>query len=575
MDQHLKIRPYTAWQLIRMYWESEHRFFAYGLLAVVLFFTIILVGFDVLFTTWYNYFYDALQDYDVRATLQLLAIFCFMAAVYIVLYVYRFYIQAYLGLKWRQWLTKEFLDRWLARRSYYHLESFDIQTDNPDQRIQEDIQNLVLNSLNLIVGLVSSIVTIFAFVLVLWELSGILTIPLGPLGTLHIPGYLVWVGMLYNILGTWITFKLGRPLIMLNFEQQRREANFRFAAIDVRSHSEHVALYRGEDNEKNILQKIFSGVLDNWYAIIIRQKLLFWFTASYNQIAVLVPLAVVLPNYFNKVFKLGGFVQSIAAFGKIQDALSFLVNSYTTIAEWRATIRRLLTFLNHMYELDVTVKQKNHIQFLPNPQNKIITKDLNIQTPKGLSLLKNIAEQFEHGKHYVIKGPSGVGKSTFVRTLAGIWPFGQGEISLPDKKNIMFLPQTPYMPLGSLKDALLFPDKLVSVKNSDLEKLLDCCDLPHLKNRLLDVERWGELLSPGELQRISVLRLLLHKPDWAFMDESTSSLDLAHEKQVFQLLKEKLPTCSVVSVGHRPSLDEYHDVEIDLSKYARTSSNSR
>ncbi len=568
MDQHLEPKRYTAWQLIRMFWQSEERYFAYSMLFLVIFFTIVLVGFDVAFTTWYNYFYDALQDYDARGTIDLLAIFCFMAAVYIVLFVYRYYMQAFLALRWRQWLTKEFINRWLKKRSYYYLETFDKQTDNPDQRIQEDIQSLVINSLILTVGLINSIVTIFAFIYVLWRLSGVINLSLGSFGTWHIPGYLVWVGIVYAAFGTWIAFKVGRPLIMLNFEQQRREANFRFAAIDVRAHSEQVALYRGEENQKGIMGKIFQGVLDNWYAIILRQKILFWFTSGYNQIAVLLPLLVALPNYFNKIFRLGDLMQAIRAFGQIQDAMSFLINSYPQIAEWRAVIRRLLTFLNHMYELDALAKHRNKFTISYGPENIISTKDVTIVTPKGKTLLQNIDQTFNAGQHYVIKGPSGIGKSTFVRTLAGIWPFGQGNISLPDNKNVIFLPQNSYMPLGTLKEALLFPDKIANVSDEELLGLLDDCDLGHLKPQLNQVERWPEILSGGELQRVAFARLLVQKPDWVFMDESTSSLDLAHEKEVYRLLKDKLPHCTVVSVGHRPSLDDYHDVEIDLAQYA-------
>lgn len=568
MDQQLETRPYTAWQLIKIYWQSNQRFFAYFMFAIVLAMSIFLVGMDVVFTTWYNYFYDALQDYNRHAALDLLIMFMFLAAVNIIVSVYRYYIQQYLALRWRRWLTGQFLDRWLAKRSYYYLENFDEHTDNPDQRIQEDVGSLVLSTLSLTIGLISAITTIFAFIFVLWELSGYLNIPLGKYGTLHIPGYLVWVGVIYSIIGTSLTFKIGRPLVSLNFEQQRREANFRFAAIDLRSHAEHIALYRGEKNQKTILQKIFSGVLENWYAIILRQKLLLWFTAGYNQVSVILPLLVALPNYFNKVFKLGGLMQALSAFSRIQDAFSFIVNSYTSIAEWQAVTRRLLTFLNHMDEIEKNAEKQNKFIFTENPAGKIYAKNVTINTPRGEKLLVNINQELLHGQNYVVKGHSGLGKSTFVRTLAGIWPYGSGEISLPEKKkSIMFLPQTSYMPLGSLREAILFPGKIKGTPDELLVQLLREFDLPQLTDRLDEVMRWPEHLSPGELQRIAFIRVLIHKPFWVFLDESTAALDLAHEKQVYQLLKEKLPDCSVVSVGHHPSVDIYHDKEIDLEVY--------
>lgn len=566
MDQRLDARPYTAWQLIKLYWQSEQRYAAYFLLATLLAFTIILVAFDVAFTTWYNHFYDALQDYDKRGAVDLIVIFCFLAGVYIVFAVYRYYVQQYLALKWRRWLTWQFLDRWLKNRSYYYLENFDESTDNPDQRIQEDIGSLIQFSLTLSIGLVSAFVTIFAFIFVLWKLSGVLVI-----GSFHIHGYLVWVGVIYALAGTLCTFKIGKPLVGLNFEQQRREANFRFAAIDVRSHAEHVALYRGEQDQQTILRRIFSGVLDNWYAIILRQKLLLWFTAGYNQTSVILPLIVALPNYFNKVFKLGGLIQALSAFSKIQDAFSFIVNSYTTIAEWRAVTKRLLTFLNHMYELDENTKNQNQFAYALSDNHKIITNEVSVNTPQGEGLLKNVSQEFIHGKHYVVKGRSGIGKSTFVRALAGIWPYGKGEIGTPKQEDIMFIPQTSYMPLGTLREALIFPDKVISISDQELITCLKDCGLGHLAPQLNIVSRWSEHLSPGELQRIAFVRILIHKPKWVFLDESTSSLDLACENKLYTLLKKKLPDCSVISVGHRPSLDEYHDHEIDLEKYANHS----
>ncbi len=568
MSHQLEPRLYTAWQLLKAYWQSDYRKSAYAFLGAVLVMSMIIVGMDVIFTDWYNYFYNALQDYDWRGAFDLILVFIFLAGVNIILAVYRYYLQSFLGLRWRRWLTHQFLTRWLENRSYYYLEDFNDSTDNPDQRIQEDINSLVNLSLALLVGMLSAVVTIFAFIFILWELSGTLNVPLGPLGVWHVPGYLVWVAIVYAALGTTATFKIGRPLVMLNFEQQRREANFRFAAIDLRSHAEHVALYRGEMHQKTILNNIFGGVLDNWYAIILRQKLLLWFTAGYNQLSVILPLVVALPNYFHKVFKLGGLIQTLSAFTRIQEALSFIVNSYTSIAEWQAVMRRLLSFLNRVYEVEQESLKNNHFSYSTIPQHKIETQNLTIFTPTGEKLLDNITQEFVHGQHYWIKGNSGIGKSTFVRALAGIWPYGSGRITFPQAQNVMYIPQRSYMPLGTLQEALLFPDNVLPVSEDELKKLLRDCDLPNLVNELQHVTLWSEHLSPGELQRIAFVRVLLHKPDWVFLDECTSALDLFHEQQLYRLLKERLPNCSLISIGHRPSLDEHHDHQVDLSTYA-------
>lgn len=568
MSRILEDRPYTTWQLIKSYWQSKERWFAYFFLGSVFVMSMVIVGLEVAITNWYNLFYDALQDYNKSGSIDLLWVFCFLAALYIVIAVYRFYIQNYLGLRWRRWLTDQFLSRWLAHRSYYYLETFDEHTDNPDQRIQEDISSLITFSLDLFIGLMTSIATIFAFIYILWKLSGVITLPLGFLGTWHVPGYLVWVSVVYALAGTLLTFKIGRPLVPLNFEQQKREANFRYAAVDLRIHSENVALYHGEHHQKSVLSRLLNSLLDNWYMIILRQKLLLWFTAGYNQVSVLVPIVVALPNYFNKVFKLGGWMQTLAAFSRVQESFSFIVNSYSRIAEWQAICQRLITFLNHLYQIDYDVERRNHFLINSHPQNKIVTQGVSIFTPQNQKLLDNINQEFVHGKNYWIKGVSGIGKSTFVRALAGIWPFGAGHISLPDKQNIMFVPQKSYMPLGTLHEALLFPDKMANVDDVQLRNWLQEVGLPALVNQVHDVKPWSESLSPGELQRIAFVRVLLHRPDWVFLDESTSALDLNNEKKMYELLKKYLPHCSIVSIGHRPSLVEYHDHEINMEEYS-------
>ncbi|MDX1900728.1 MAG: ABC transporter ATP-binding protein/permease [Gammaproteobacteria bacterium] len=557
----------TTWRLLMLYWRSNEKNVALMFLSAVSLMTIILVVMDVLFNNWYNLFYDALQSYNMRAAYDLIAVFAGLATINIILAVYRYYLQNFLGLRWRRWLTDGIISRWLSKRSYYLLEEIGDQTDNPDQRIQEDINSFVNMTLLLLIGILGSVVTFFTFIYILWSLSGVLKIPLGHFGTIQIHGYLVWVVVIYTIIGTIITLKIGRPLTELNFQQQRKEANFRFAAIDLRVHAEHVALYRGEEQQRSSLLKMFMRVFDNWYQIILRQKKLLWFTAGFNQTSVMLPLLVVMPNYFSKVFRLGGFMQALRAFGLVQDSLAFIVNSYTTIAEWRAVVRRLTTFINHMNELGQDTTTRNHFKYHEISEDKIIAKHVNLKTPHGEIMLKDINEELIHGHHYWIRGDSGLGKSTFVRSLAGIWPYGDGEFFLPKDKNIMYIPQRSYMPLGTLQEALLFPDEVFPVSREELIQLLRDCDLPRLLDELDHTIIWSEHLSPGELQRIAFVRVLLHKPDWVFLDESTSALDLSHEKHLYDLLHERLPNCSLVSVGHRPSLEAYHDRVINLAEY--------
>lgn len=557
---------YNAWRLIKEFWRSEQRYFAFLFLGVITSMTVVLVGFDVAFTYWHNYFYDALQAYDRAFAYRLMLIFCGLAFFYIVIAVYRYYITQLLSVRWRRWLTQQIILRWLQNRSYYYLEIFDQKTDNPDQRIQEDVLALISSSLDLSMGLISAVTTFFSFIYVLWQLSGDFMIPLGSY-KLHIPGYLVWVNLLYAALGTFFTFKIGRPLVGLTFEQQRREATFRFAAIDLRAHAENVALYRGENHQRNILQRLFDSVVENWIFIILRQKLLLWFTAGYNQLAILVPLLVALPNYFNKVFLLGGLIQSMSAFRSVQDSLSYIVNSYTNIAQWQAVTKRLTTFLNHLTDIENKAQAADHLIIKKHLTPSIVIKNLSITTPQNKSLLKNVSVELEQGHHYLIKGKSGLGKSTFVRTIAGIWPYASGEMIYPEGKSLMYLPQKPYMPLGTLAEALLFPGKLTEQSDKLLPDLLRTCGLESFIPKLHETARWSDHLSPGEQQRIAFARVLLQQPDWVFLDESTSMLDMESEKQMYALLKHELPHCSLVSIGHRNTLEALHDQVIDLGVY--------
>jgi len=567
-EQLITFKHYTAWGLIKLYWQSEHRVRAYLSFGILIIMTVCLVVFEVVFSYWSNYFYDALQAYNMQGAIRLLIFFFVLAGFYIVLAVYRYYVSQLFGLRWRKWLTEQFITRWLEKRDYYYLENFDVHTDNPDQRIQEDVGSLVVNSISLTIGLIGSVTTFIGFIYVLWQLSGVLHLSFGSWGKVNIHGYLVWVAIVYSSIGTYLTFKIGRPLVPLNFEQQRREASFRFAAIDLRSHSENVALYHGEQQEKNILQRLFGGVLENWYLIIMRQKLLLWFTAGYNQVAVVLPLIVALPNYFNKVFLLGGLMQSLRAFTQIQDALSFIVNSFTQLAEWRAVTQRLTTFLDHMQDIDEGVAKQNKLVITETGDKKIGATNVSIATPRGEALLKNINEDFIRGESYIIKGMSGLGKSTFIRALAGIWPYASGSIVLPQQQKLMYLSQKPYMPIGTLAEAMAFPGAYHPSMDEELKMILKRCHLDSFISRLRETAAWSQQLSPGEQQRIAFARVMLQKPDWIFLDESTSMLDVKNEKSMYQLLKELLPGCTVISVGHRPTLDEFHTHVVDLTKYA-------
>jgi vitamin B12/bleomycin/antimicrobial peptide transport system ATP-binding/permease protein len=567
MDNLLATRHDTPWQLIRSYWQSEQRGFAYWLVITILFLTVGLVGFDVTFNYWYNHFYNALQAYDRKEAIRLLGFFFILAAFYLITAVYRFYLSQWFGLRWRRWLTSQLMSRWLQHRGYYYLEHFDRRTDNPEQRLQEDVGSLATYSIDLCIGLISAVTTFLAFIYVLWHLSGTLPLSLGRWGIVAIPGYLVWVVVIYTLVGTFFTFKIGRPLIALNFEQQKREATFRFAATDLRSHAEHVALSRGELHQKKMLQRLLGRVIDNYYFIIVRQKMLLWFTAGYNQLSIALPLVVALPRYFDKVFLLGGLMQTLQAFGRVQESLSFIVNAYTQIAQWQAVTQRLTTFAHHLNEVEARMVEQNQVVFRQHRAPQLLVKQLTLYRPTGEVLLAHINETLIHGQHYLIQGASGIGKSTFIRTLAGLWPYATGEIVLPTKSRMMYVPQKLYMPLGTLAETILFPDQEKSTDPRQLEQVLRDCHLEKLIPLLRETMPWSEYLSPGEQQRIAFARVFIYQPDWVFLDESTAMLDAANEKHLYTLLQTVLPHCSLVSVGHQNHLTLFHHI-IDMTPYS-------
>lgn len=567
VTSYLSAEHYTIWRLIKAYFQSDERWFAYGFSALIIALTVSLVGIELIFNYWYSHFYDALQAYDKPGVLRLIFYFCLIAASAIIIAVYRYYVTQFFNLRWRKWLTNQFVGRWLEHRSYYLLENFDEKTDNPDQRIQEDVTAIISNTIDLVVGVLGAVMTLFTFIFVLWSLSGHLTIPLGSFGKLVIPGYLVWVGVLYAILGTYFTVKLGRPLVALNFEQQKREATFRYAAVEVRTHAEHIALYEGEHHQKTILNGLFDQVLSNYYLIILRQKLLLWFTAGYNQAAIIIPLIVALPNYFAKVFKLGGLVQSLNAFGKVQDSLSFIVNAYTQIAQWQAIAQRLTTFVNHMSEAEANAALQNKLLVETQAANQIDVQGVTLYTPRHTVLLRDIHQTFKPGHAYLIKGDSGIGKSTFVRAMAGIWPYASGKIIFPKQAKVMYLPQQPFMPVGTFEEAVLFPDHHKPELHARIETVMERCNLAAFIPRLNEVMPWAEQLSPGEQQRVAFARVLLHSPDWVFLDESTSMLDAQNEALMYGLIKQYLPDCTIISVGHRESLAAYHDQIVNMANY--------
>ena len=484
--------------------------------------------------------------------------FCVLATIYIVIAVYRIYLNQMLQIRWRRWLTDRYLQDWLADRNYYRMQLKGNTTDNPDQRIAEDFRLFVDESLSLGLGFLNAAVTLGSFIGILWALSGPLEIPLN--GTRYvIHGYMVWVAIGYAVVGTWLTHRIGKPLIPLNFNQQRYEADFRFNLVRFRENSEGVALYHGEEDELRGFRTRFVHVVENWWAIMKRQKLLTFFTVGYSQAAVVFPFVVGAPRYFSGAIQLGGLVQISNAFGQVQGALSWFIDAYTTFASWKATVDRLTGFHNAMVVAQAESRAGTGPAVVPDATvDDLELRDLELGLPTGRVLASGVNAVIESGEHVLIKGPSGSGKSTLFRAIAGIWPFGKGQVRLPREFRALFLPQRPYFPIGTLRQAVTYPAAPEAFSESQLRDALSKTGLDQLANRLDEQQNWSQQLSGGEQQRVAIARALLHRPAWLFLDEATSALDDASQAHVYQLLNKYLKDTTIISIAHRSALADFH-----------------
>ena len=551
-----------AWRLMSSYWHSQEKWKARGLLAGVIALTLGQVYMLVLLNGWNYDFYNALQQRAFESFWPLIGQFAGFAFLHIIFAVYAVYVRQILEIKWRKWMTDKYLDRWLGHQTYYRLQvAGQDDMDNPDQRIADDVNSFVNLTLGLFVGVLKQATSLVAFVVILWNLSGSLDIPLGDT-VLSVPGYMVFVTLIYSIVGTWLAHKVGRKLIRLNYDQQRFEADFRFSMVRVRENSESVAFYGGEKPELQNFRERFALVIGNFWGLMKRTKLLNFYVNGYAQIAIIVPVLMCAPQYFNGTMQLGGFMQTISAFGRVQDALSYFVESYDSIAQYVAVIRRLGGFAGHMEEAEALAPS---FDFTKNTSNALQLWQMDIALPDGRQLAEKLSIAVPAGKRLLISGGSGAGKSTLLRAIAGIWPYGTGEISLPTGWRTMFLPQRPYLPLGSLRRAVYYPQPVLENTDDNLTGLLERFGLQNLAGQLDAVDDWSRILSLGEQQRLAFIRILLLRPDIVFLDESTSALDEPREAQAYEILHQLLPQMAVVSVGHRSSLLNCHDKQLVLA----------
>jgi vitamin B12/bleomycin/antimicrobial peptide transport system ATP-binding/permease protein len=535
------------------------------LLLVVL--TVCQVAIQLRFNLWNRDFFNALENRDAAAFRHQIYVFLGLAALSMSTAVYQLYVKQLIQLRWREWLTKHLLEAWLADGRQYQLEMGGTGADNPDQRIAEDARVATELAVDFMTGLLNSVLMLTAFVGVLWAMSGPLALTIAG-RDIEIPGYMVWAALFYAILGTSLTLLVGRPLVRLNIARTAAEADFRFGLTRARESGEGIALIRGEADERRGLAGAFTRVAGAVKGVMRSQRNLMWLTSAYGTIAMIFPTVVAAPAYFSGAITLGGLMQIGAAFGQVQWSLNWFVDNFPRIAEWRSAVTRLVTFQDAVEQLGALQADAGQptIKVTQGGADSLVFRDLEVAFANGTTVIGEASAEIQAGERVLIKGESGTGKSTLFRAIAGLWPWGAGEIVTPPLDRVMFLPQRPYLPLGSLRGALSYPAEPGRFADAEIEAALKAVSLGQLVGRLDEEERWDRVLSLGEQQRLAFARLLLHRPDWIFMDEATAALDEANQDAMMTLVVEQLPKAALVSIGHRPGLEVFHTRTLTLRR---------
>lgn len=550
-----------AWRIAKPYWFSEEKWSGIGLLVIVMVLNLATVGLDVRFNYWRNTFYNTVQNLDESGFFYQIWVFFGLAMVWIAVAVFLDFFTSWLQIRWRRWMTNHYLQRWLSHRAYYRLQLTG-DTDNPDQRIAEDVRFYIENTFGLTLALIRRVVSLFSFALILWSLSGPLTI-----GSVTIPRAMVWLTLIYAVVGTVLAVRIGRPLVGLNFDQQRFEADFRYSLVRLREHTESVAFYRGEPREYEFFGRRFSDVYLNRIAIMWRTLKLSAFQNGIGQATAVFPYLVQAPRFFSKEIQLGDLMQTGEAFSKVYESLSFIIDSYDSIARWQSIVTRLVTFDNRVEEIETGMDETGEVAVTRGGAG-LDVENLELDLPKGQPLVAGVAFKADPGNALLITGPTGIGKSTVLRAIAGLWPFGRGRLRLPEGR-AFFVPQKPYLPLGTLRQVLAYPDDGSKIPDETLKAALTKVGLTSLGSELDVTDLWSQRLSLGEQQRIAFARVFLEQPKVVFLDEASSALDEASEALFYRMLREAPWRPTIVSVGHRGTLKALHEHALDLTGFSR------
>jgi len=543
----------TFWMVAGAYWKSKEKWPAIGLLAAVVFAICMRVLTVVILNSTNGKFFNSLQNKDQTAFYQNSAFVAILLSIQLTMVVAAAFCSQMLEIRWRLWLTDSYITKWLQNQAYYRMR-FDGRVDNPDQRISEDVRLLISNTLTLTTGFLNTFLSVAAFASILYGLSGPLTIPLFGM-QIHVSGFLLWSALIYWFVGAGIGYRIGNPLIWLNNRQQRLEADYRFALIRVREKAEAIALYKGEQSEHSVASSLFRSVNRNSVQILFRSTKLLTFQTFMTDAPSPLSFILCAPRFFAGAIPLGDMMRSANGFGQMSISLSWVVSAYPAFADWHATVDRLAEFKRDLEEIEGS---QDGFERLESKDDSIEMKNLSVLVPNGQTMFSDVSIRLPRGESVLVRGVSGAGKSTLFRVIAGIWPFGSGSVSVPANVRTMLLPQQPFIPIGFLRDALWFPAEQKDGRDPEAVKALEAVDLGHLSGRLGEEAHWEQILSVGEQQRLALAQAILSKPDWLFLDEATSALDPAKEEFVYASLRKMLPATTLVSIGHRDSIESFH-----------------
>jgi vitamin B12/bleomycin/antimicrobial peptide transport system ATP-binding/permease protein len=518
---------------------------------------------QVYLNAWQGDFFSAVGKKDGSLIGGQLMIFMGLIPILLALVVAQTWLHEMTKVRLREWLTSTMLDHWLIPGRTYRLGISANEGVNPDQRIQEDVRNLSELTADLGAGLMYSLLLLLSFIGVLWVLSSHIQFTLSG-RSFSIPGYMVWAALAYAALGSWLTWRVGRPLILLNSERYAREADLRFSLVRVSESAEAIALHAGEDDERRIINKSVNSVIETMRSISFGHAQLTWITSGYGWFAAVVPVIVAMPGYLQGSLDLGGLMMVIGAFGQVQQSLRWFVDNFARIADWRATVSRVSNFRDAIQTLDDYETDADQIKLEPHGMGHLAFKNVSVLLADGGEVISEATAYIAHGERVLITGESGSGKSTLFRAIAGLWPWGSGTIYLPPRDEMMFLPQRPYLPLGTLQEAVSYPKGPGSFERREAAAALERVNLASFVGVLDEKERWDKLMSLGQQQRLAFARVLLHRPQWIFLDEATAALDDENQALMMSIFKEELPNATILSIGHRPGLEAYHTRTLQL-----------